>query len=284
MKLAQRLAVVSGASSGIGAASARALAARGVRVALLSRSHDQLHVIAAQIMLDGGDARVYAVDLSDGTAARETAARIISDLGVPDILLNAAGAGRWLHAEETEPAEAVAMMAVPYFAAFYLTSAFLPGMLARRSGRIVNVGSPAAFAPWPGATGYAAARWALRGFTHALRNDLHGTGVGVTQVIAGEVTSSYWANNPGAAARMPRIANIFPKLTPEQVANAIVHGLERDSANVVVPFALRVALVCHKIWPWPMERLLISTGHRRPATAPADQRTQPPPGGPPLQM
>ncbi|HLN47611.1 MAG TPA: SDR family NAD(P)-dependent oxidoreductase, partial [Magnetospirillaceae bacterium] len=176
------------------------------------------------------------------------------------------------------------MMALPYFAAFYLTSAFLPGMLARRSGRIVNVGSPAAFAPWPGATGYAAARWALRGLTQALRADLHGTGVGVAQVIAGEVTSSYWENNPGAAARMPRIAKIFPKLTPEQVANAIVHGLERDSANVVVPFALRVALACHKIWPWPMERLLISTGHRRPATAPVDQRTQPPPGGPPLQM
>jgi len=263
MKLRGCVAVVSGASSGIGEATARALAQRGASVALLARSSDRLATIASEIVAAHGQAKAYPVDLSDGAAAQQIAAQIVRDLGVPDILVNNAGAGRWLHIEETEPAEAVTMMALPYFSAFFLTSAFLPGMLARRSGRIVNVGSPAAFAPWPGATGYAAARWALRGLTQALRADLHGTGVRVTEVIAGEVTSSYWDNNPGTAQRMPAIGKIFPKLTPEQVADAIVRGLERNSANVVVPFALRLVLALHQIWPWPVQRLMISTGHRR---------------------
>jgi len=74
--------------------------------------------------------------------------------------------------EETSADEAVAMMAMPYFAAFYLTRALLPAMLDRGTGQIIYVNSPAALVAWPGATGYTAARWALRGLAEALRADL----------------------------------------------------------------------------------------------------------------
>lgn len=230
---------------------------------MLARSQRELDAIATEIDASGGHAVAYAVDLSDADAATSTAQRVLSDLGVPDILINNAGAGRWLYTEETPAQEAISMMALPYFAAFFLTRAFLPGMLARRGGRIVNVESPAAFTPWPGATGYTAARWALRGFTQALRADLRGSGVGVTQVIAGQCASNYWTANPGAAERLPGIGRLFPTLTPVQVADAIVRGIERDRANVIVPFALRAVLALHKVCPWPVEQLVVATGHRR---------------------
>jgi uncharacterized protein len=260
VKLAGALAVISGASSGIGKATAIAFAAKGAQVVLLARRRDALDQAVAEITSRGGDASAYDVDLTDAQALQRATDAIKRDVGIPDIIVNNAGAGRWLFTEETPPDEAVQMMAVPYFAAFGLTRAFMPEMLARRSGRIVNMGSPGSFAPWPGATGYTAARFAMRGFTAALRADLDGTGIGVTLVVPGEVRSAYFEANPGTAARMPGAGKFFPVLSPEQVADAIVRAVERGSALVVLPFALRIMLALHGIWPWPLERLMVRTG------------------------
>jgi short-subunit dehydrogenase len=265
LRLNDRVVVVSGASSGIGAATAEAFARRGSRVMLLARTRSALERVAVQIAANGGSAAAYDVDLADGEATQTIAQRIGADHGMPDIVVNCAGAGRWLDIEETSPAEAVSMIQAPYLAAFFLTRAFLGAMIARGTGRIVNVNSPAAVSPWPGATGYAAARWALLGFTQALRVDLEGTGVGVTHVIAGEVESPYWAHNPGARERLPTVSRYFGTLTPDDVARAIVRAVERDRNNVIVPFLLRVALGLNAMWPWPMRRLLVATGyHRKP--------------------
>jgi uncharacterized protein len=263
MKLPGQLVVVSGASSGIGAATARAFAERGARVMLLARNGSALEKVAAAIAVSGGTATVYEIDLADGEATAAVAKRIETEHGVPDVIVNCAGAGRWLFAEETSPAEAVSMMQAPYFAAFFLTRAFLPGMIARGSGRIVNVNSPGAVSPWPGSTGYAAARWALRGLNEALRVDLEGTGVGVTHVIAGEVESSYWEHNPGARERLPTISRFFGTMSPDEVARAIVRGVERESGSVIVPFMLRVALSLNHIWSWPLRRLFVATSGAR---------------------
>jgi short-subunit dehydrogenase len=157
------------------------------------------------------------------------------------------------------------MMAAPYFAAFFATRAFLPGMLSRGSGRILNVNSPASKLPWPGAAGYAAARWALRGFAGALRQDLAGTGVGVTHFVAGKVSSAYFAHNPGAEARIPAISRLIPTLTPEEAAAALVGAVLRDAKEVVVPFMLRVFWICGSLTPGLTAWLLRKTGARHPA-------------------
>ena len=136
-------------------------------------------------------------------------------------------------------------------------------MLARNQGYIVNVNSPAAWLPWPGATGYMAARWALRGFTAALRADLHDTGIQVLQFVPGKVSSTYFQHNPHSEERIPRITHWLPTLTPEQVAGALVRGIERDRREIMMPAMLRVAVLARALTPIVVDRLLFRTGARR---------------------
>jgi len=262
MKISGSLALITGASSGIGAATARALAARGARVLLLARRQAELERVAAEVRAAGGQADCWAVDLADAAAVDHVFDQLDAAGLAPCIVVNSAGAGRWLFTEETEPAEAVQQMAVPYFAAFFVTRRCLPSMLRRRAGRIVNINSPAAFGAWPGAAGYTAARYALYGFTAALRVDLHGTGVGVTSVVAGLVSSDYFERNPGVTARLPKIARLTRWVTPEEVAQAVVTGIEHERREVVLPGMLRFFLALNKLASWLVEWAVIRTGWR----------------------
>jgi len=263
MRIHGGLVLITGASSGIGAATARAVAQAGGRVVLMARNAAALEGVAAEVRALGGQAWVQAVDLAQPEAVQAAARQVMAEAGPPDVLILSAGAGRWLAVEETPPAEAAAMMAAPYFAAFYTVQAFLPAMLQRGSGHIVTINSPASRLVWPGATGYVAARWALRGFTQALRADLRGTGLRVTQVVPGLVLSPYFEHNPGAWARIPKIGRLLvPAVTPEQVARAIVWAVAHDWDEHVIPFMLRVFYVLHSLAPWLVEWLLQVTGWR----------------------
>jgi NADP-dependent 3-hydroxy acid dehydrogenase YdfG len=249
VKISGTVALVTGGSSGIGAATAHALATRGATVLLLARTASQLESVAAEIVARGGAAYTYPVDVADADAVRIAMGRIIRERGTPDIVVHCAGAGRWLFVDETSPDQMVQMMAVPYFGAFHVTQALLPSMIARGSGHFVTVGSPATLLMWPGAAGYIAARWALHGFTEALRADVRGTGVGVTLLIPGKVESGYFAHNPGSQDRVPRIINFTRTLSPADVAESIARSVERRSRRVVIPFGLRVLWLGNVLFP-----------------------------------
>ena len=255
--MASRLVLVSGASSGIGAATARLYGARGARVLVLARNEAKLEEVVAAIRRDGGAASPYAVDLADASAIAETAARIKREAGTPDILINNAGAGRWLSVLETSAEEALAMIEVPYLAAFNLTRAFLPEMIARRTGAIACITSPGSYLAWPNAAAYIAARHALLGFTELLRADLRRTGLTVTLVVLGEVETPYWRHNPGSREHMPKSNPILaPVLTPEQAAQAIVQGVERGQRRVVKPAILHALLLLNALAPGLVARQL----------------------------
>jgi short-subunit dehydrogenase len=151
------------------------------------------------------------------------------------------------------------MMASPYFGAFYITRAFLPAMRQRDSGHIVNLTSPAGFVAWPNATAYTVARWAMRGFHEALRADLHKTRISVTLMVPGEVSSAYFANNPGGQEQLPGIAKLYRTLTPEEVAQAIVRGVQREQREVISPPLLSLTLRMHRVWPGIVEWALLKT-------------------------
>lgn len=264
MKIQGKSVLITGASSGIGAALARAVAGAGGRPLLLARREAELRQVADSLG-PGAEARVYPVDLSDPKAVDDVAERITAEVGTPDVLVNNAGAGRWKFVDETSPEEAMQMMAVPYFAAFCITHAFLPTMIRRGTGHIVNVSSVASHFVWPGATAYTAARWAVRGFTEALRADLKGTGVGITLFECGVVKSPYWDHNPGSRERVPKMGNLVPELTPEQAASAIIRGIEHNRHYVVIPFMMRMTILQHAVAPGVVQWLMTATGYRRPA-------------------
>ena len=114
------------------------------------------------------------------------------------------------------------MIEVPYLAAFNLTRAFLPYMLARHSGAIACVTSPASYLVWPNANAYIAARHALKGFTEALRSEVRGTGITVTLVVLGTVETPYWEHNPGSRENLP---------TDQSGARADAHGRASRRGN-----------------------------------------------------
>ena len=129
MKLDGAVAVVTGASSGIGEATARMFAARDAEVILLARNKSRLDAITAEIKSGGKKASSYILDLSDPKATSAVARSIVQDHGTPDILVNNAGAGHWLSITDTSVEEAAQMIAVPYLAAFNLTREFLEAMM-----------------------------------------------------------------------------------------------------------------------------------------------------------
>ena len=259
MKIEGRTILITGASSGIGLATAKAMAERGGYIILLARNKNALDEAVSGIIAQGGRAVSYPVDLSISKAVDQVAEIIHRNVGFVDTIVNNAGAGRWQFVEETDPEDAVQMMAVPYLAAFYITRAFLPAMLERDEGHIVNITSLAAYAPWAGATGYTAARWAMRGFSEALRADIYGTNLKVTLFTPGEVNSPYWKNNSVSRDRIPKIGKLFPKMTPEKVAKSIVKSVENNKREVIVPLSLRMTVGLHRIFPFITEWLINQT-------------------------
>lgn len=249
MDLRGKRVLVTGASSGIGAATARRLAGRGAHPILVARSGDALESVAREIRTDGGSAHVHVVDLAEPADVAEMAERLRREGGAPDVLVNNAGAGRWLHAHETTPEEAAGMMAVPYLAAFAVTRAFLPELLERGSGVVVNVTSAAAYMAWPGAAAYIAARWAVRGFTEALRTELRPHGVRVVLVAFAKVTSEYWAHNPGSEERLPERQSLIPVLSSEEAARHVVAGIEGGRERVMEPWQLRAIVALARLFP-----------------------------------
>ena len=252
--------LVTGASGGIGEAIARRLAADGARVVLVARRAERLDAIAAEI---GGAG--HAVDLSDGAATAEVCSRILAEQGCPDVIINNAGAGRFLSIEETSNEEAAEQIALPYLAAFHTTRAFIEPMLARGTGTIFQINSPVAVVPWPGAVGYAASRFALRDFTEALRQDLWSTGISVGSLSPTRVHSDYFEANPGSVDRVPRVEALVGTMTPAQVADAVARCLtRRPDRDSFAPWRWAVMAPVARAVPGAIAWLFRRTGYRRP--------------------
>ena len=256
--------VVTGGSSGIGEVTARLFAQRGSEVVLLARSAEALDRIVEDIRSEACRAHAYPVDLADLEQVALVTARILAELGPVDVLVNNAGAGRWLATEETDPHEALAMTMVPYLGAFAMTRGLIEPMLARRRGMVINVTSPAAVTPFPGAVAYSVARGAMLHFTRALQADLHGTGVRAATVMPSEVESPYFDHNPGSRQRIPRISRLIGTVGTQDVAEAIVRVAERDSRSATLPWQLSAMRALHAVAPSVGTALIRTTGWKRP--------------------
>ena len=255
-----RLAIVTGASSGIGRETARQLASDGWQVVAMARREERLEELAEE---SGGAIIPRACDGGDGDAVLEMAESVIAEHGVPDALVHSAGAGAWYDIEDTPPETLQRMMDAPFRSAFHVTHAFMDGMLARDRGVIIHVNSPACYAPWAGSTGYSCSRWALRGLHEALLQDLHGTRLRSCHVVFGEVSSEYFDANANTRENMPTIGKLFGVSTPEDCARVLVKAIAEPKDEIVYPRSLAAQLYSFKAAPWLTKFLIRKTQRKR---------------------
>ena len=189
---ASRLVLVTGASSGIGAAVAREFASRGARLALVARSADRLAEVADACGDEGGDARAFVCDVTDAHAVERMAGAVREWAGTPDVVVNNAGAFVPGGVLETTVDAFRQQLEVNAVSAFAVTRAFLAGMLERGSGRVLMMGSVASVRGYPGGAAYGAAKHAMLGLARALREEAKGTGVSVTTLLPGAVRTGSW--------------------------------------------------------------------------------------------
>jgi NAD(P)-dependent dehydrogenase (short-subunit alcohol dehydrogenase family) len=191
-----RVAVVTGGGSGVGARIAAALAGRGAAVALVARSRGRLEHAAGELTRGGASAIAVAADLTDAGEVAKARERIQSELGDATILVNAAGTfGPLARIVDSDPDEWRRTIEVDLVAPFLACRAFLPGMLAARWGRVVNVGSAASLhPPGPLTSAYATAKAGLDRFTRQLAAEISGSGVTANVIHPGEVRTDMWAD------------------------------------------------------------------------------------------
>jgi short-subunit dehydrogenase len=231
---ADRTAVVTGASSGIGEQIARQLVSRGHGVTLLARRVERLEVLAKELAGAGVRSEVLAVDLADRAARAELPGRVEALGLVPDILVNNAGLSTVGPIAKSDPDAELRMIEVDVAAVADMCSRFVAGMVERGRGAILNVASTAAFQPLPGQAGYGAGKAFVLSYTRALAGELRGTGVTATALCPGPVETEF---EEVAGFREGEAEGTLPKFmweSAESVAKAAVDGLARGQ-DVVIP-------------------------------------------------
>lgn len=256
-----RTAVVTGASSGIGAEIARELARRGHQVTLVARSVAKLDALAAEINQRGTRADVIGADLAD-RAARAGLLGRITDLGlVPDILVSNAGLSTLGPVAKADPEAEMNMIEVDVVGVADLCTRFLPGMVERGRGAILNVASTAAFQPLPGQAGYGAGKAFVLSYTQSLAGELTGTGVTATALCPGPVDTGF-----GEAAGFSKgdAEDALPAVmwvSAEAVAKAAVDGLDKGRLVVIPGVVNRVAAALSQVTPRSLLLPLLVKSH-----------------------
>jgi hypothetical protein len=256
-----RTAVVTGASSGIGAEIARDLARRGHRVTLVARSADRLAELAAEIDEAGGRADVLAADLSD-RAVRAGLLERVSALGlVPDILVNNAGFSTMGPVHRADPEAEMDMIEVDVVAVADLCTRFLAGMVTRGRGAVLNVASTAAFQPLPGQAGYGAGKAFVLSYTQSLAGELRGTGVTATALCPGPVDTGFGAragfSKQDAEAALPS----FLWVDAAAVAKAGVDAMDHGRLVAIPGVANRVAAAVAQVTPRSLLLPILTRSH-----------------------
>lgn len=229
--LADQVAIVTGASRGIGAAIARRLAKMGAQVVLTARNRDRLEELAGEIRDEGGKAVAVPLDLTRKEEIAALGKRVRKELGRCDILVNNAGVGKIgtpLHA--MGPAEWDELMATNLRAPYLMIRAVAPLMMERGSGHVVNISSLAGHNPLRNGAAYSASKWGLNGLTYSVAEELREYGVRVSVIAPGSVNTGFGGKQP---------ANPEARIQPEDIADVVALLVEQRSQSFVSEVLIR---------------------------------------------
>jgi len=227
MEWRDKVALVTGASSGIGLAVAREVVRRGGRVALVARTEATLAGVVTE--LGAERAAAFPLDVRDSAALAELPGRVLAHFGKLDVVVNNAGANHRGEFLERTPAELDAILTTNLLAPVLLTRAALPHL--GRGGAIVNVASLAGKVPVPHEAAYCASKAGLRAFSRALDMELHDRGVRVSLVNPGPVDTGFL----GDILNVPDLVFSQPMSTAEQVADAVMEVIDSGAMEIDVP-------------------------------------------------
>ena len=252
------VAVVTGASSGIGADIARELAKRGHELVLVARSADKLQALADEVATT---AHVVPLDLGD----REARAGLLGELEsrglVPQVLVNNAGFSTTGPVHASDPDREAAVVELDVLAVVDLCSRFLPGMVERGAGAVLNVASTAAFQPLPGQATYGAAKAFVLSYTRSLSGELKGTGVSVTALCPGPVDTGF---GEAAGFSKEEFDNVLPRVlwvAPQEVARQAGVGFDKGVLVVIPGLANKVGAGFSTIAPKRLLTTFLAKAH-----------------------
>ncbi len=225
-----QVAIVTGASRGIGLAIAEELARLGSRVVLLARHAQELEKAAEQLRRQGAEATALACDVQSASQVQATFAKILAQLGRVDVLVNNAGVGTFGPVHEIADADWDAVINTNLRGAFYCSKAVIPHMLRQRSGHIINIASLAGKNGFAGGSLYCASKFGLLGLTYSMAEDLRAYGIRVSAICPGSVLTEF---SPHAGKDPKRM------LRPEDVAGVVGFLVQQAEQSFVSEVLIR---------------------------------------------
>lgn len=241
MKLAGKIVLITGGASGIGKIMGRISLERGARLVIWDVSPENIGKALAEF--DGlGQAHAYQVDVSAFDNIKLAADVVRSEVGEVDVLINNAGivVGKYFHEHSSD--ELIRTMNINATALMLVTQAFLPSMMARRSGHICNITSAAGLTAVPKMSAYVSSKWAATGWSQSLRVEMKKlkTNVGVTTVMPYYINTGMFDGVK---------SNLIPILDPEKVSRKVIRAIERNTVNLSVPLPLGAIRLMQALLP-----------------------------------
>jgi short-subunit dehydrogenase len=247
-----KLALITGASGGIGENIAEYLSRQGCRVILVARRVDKLNSLAARISRQGGRAYVYQTDLSKSTDRVSLFENVSKDLGVPDILINNAGIGWYGYFSKMPWSVAENIIDLNIASMTHLTSLFLPGMLTLPRARIINIGSVAGKLPEQGIALYSASKAYMDAFTKSLYRELRGTNLVVSVLRAGPVKTEFF----DSALKLPsggQIPGELFSISAKRVTRRVWQLIQHPQRVAYVPAYLSISPLLETLFSWLLD-------------------------------